>query len=211
MIGCWEGPTAWGMEVFKAWEAGVGVWLQSSLDLPGRSVAPGTLRLAGGGGGGGPGWLGWPGHWGCFYADTLTLRGQEEGGWSLITEGQGQGAGWCPVTYVTCGHIYGHPGLWSSAPSQDEGGCGEYPRPRTGCSPGEKAAAPRPLPAGFCRPLIWVKGLPPSCRGLAGARVVGPTPGLPADPGLEKEMPGRGAARAVHHWGSRHPRHPPCR
>lgn len=59
MIGCWEGPTAWGMEVFKAWEAGVGVWLQSSLDPPGRSVAPGTLRLAGGGGGvGGTGPLG---------------------------------------------------------------------------------------------------------------------------------------------------------
>ena len=147
MIGCWEGPTAWGMEVFKAWEAGVGVWLQSSLDLPGRSVAPGTLRLAGVGGGGGG-----PGRWGCSCADTLTLRGQEEGGWSLITEGQGQGAGWCPVTYVTCGHIYGHPGLQSSAPSQDEGGCGEHPGPRTACSLGEGAAAPCPLPAGFCRP-----------------------------------------------------------
>lgn len=114
--------------------AGVGVWRRSRLNLPGRSVVAGTWRLAGGGGE-------------CC-ADTLTLGGQQEGGWSLITEGQGQGAGWCPVTYVTCGHIYGHVGPWSSAPLRMKVAVVSTPGSRR-LHAQEKRSSPVPMPGGF--------------------------------------------------------------
>lgn len=136
--------------------------------------------MAGAGGGGG-----------C-YADTLTLRGQQEGGWSLITEGQGQGAGWCPVTYVTSGHIYGHAGPWSSASLKMKVAAVSTPGPRR-LRAQEKQGSPVPraqrVSAG---PLVWVKGLPPG-RGLSRAKVTGPNAGFPADPRPEKETLGAGA------------------